>query len=140
KELTEDIIQESYLRALNSWKRKKAPDSPLAWLNRVARNILIDYLRKKRWDSNVDFDVHSDTVSQTSDDQIKSLETFMAISSLGQKKAKIIEAFYYEGKSVRDIANEMKISERAVEGHLRRARQSLKSLLPQQNQNGGKNE
>ncbi|MCJ7582710.1 MAG: sigma-70 family RNA polymerase sigma factor [Candidatus Aminicenantes bacterium] len=140
RELTEDIIQESYLRALNSWKRKKTPDSPLAWLNRVARNILIDYLRKKRWESDVDLDVHSDTGSQTSENQIKSLEMFMAISSLGQKKANIIEAFYYEGKSVRDIANEMKISERAVEGHLRRARQSLKSLLPQQNQNGGKNE
>jgi len=137
RELTEDIVQESYLRALNSWKRKKAPDTPLAWLNRVARNILIDYLRKKRWDTNIDLDAYSDTVSQTSEDQIKSLETFMAISSLGQKKAKIIEAFYYEGKSVRDIANEMKISERAVEGHLRRARQSLKSLLPKNNQNGG---
>ena len=140
RELTEDIVQESYLRALNSWKRKKVPDSPLAWLNRVARNLLIDYLRKKRWDKNVDLDVHSDTGSQTSKNQIKSLETFMAISSLGQNKANIIEAFYYEGKSVRDISNERFISERAVEGHLRRARQSLKSLLPQPNQNGGKNE
>ena len=140
KELTEDIVQESYLRALNSWKRKKTPDSPLAWLNRVSRNILIDYLRKKRWDNKVDLDVHSDTNSQTSEDQIKSLETFMAISSLGQKQANILEAFYYEGKSVRDIAIEISISERAVEGHLRRARQSLKLLLPQPNQNGGKNE
>jgi len=140
--LTEDIVQESYLRALNSWKRKKkyAPDSPQAWLNRVARNLLIDYMRKKKRDIELDLDVHSDTESQTSTDQIKSLEMFMAISSLGQKKANILEAFYYEGKNVRDIANEMKISERAVEGHLRRARQSLKSLLPQPNHNGGKNE
>ena len=109
-------------------------------MNRVARNILIDYLRKKRWDIKIDFDVYSDTGSQTSEDQIKSLETFMAISSLSQIKANILEAFYYEGKSVRDIANEKKISERAVEGHLRRARQSLKSLLHQPNQNGGQNE
>ncbi len=141
KELTEDIVQESYLRALNSWKRKKTPDSPLAWLNRVARNILIDYLRKKRWDNNVvDLDIQSGTGNKTAVNQIKSLETFMAISSLGQKKANILEAFYYEGKTVRDISTEMSISERAVEGHLRRARQSLNLLLPQTNQNGGKNE
>lgn len=138
--MTEDIVQETYLRALNSWKRKKTPDSPLAWLNRVARNILIDYMRKKKWDIKLDLDVHLDKGIETSEDQIKSLETFLAISSLGQKKAQVLEAFYYEGKSVRDIANEKNISSRAVEGHLRRARQSLKSLLPQPNQNGGKNE
>jgi len=64
----------------------------------------------------------------------------LAISSLGRKKAKIIEAFYYDGMSVREIANAMSISERAVEGQLRRARQSLKSLLPEFKPNGGKNE
>lgn len=140
RELTEDIVQESYLRALDNWNRKTVPDSPLAWLRRVARNILIDYLRQKRWDNKGDLDLNPDTVNQTSEDQFKTLEIFSAISSLGRKKAKIIEAFYYDGKSVREIANEMAISERAVEGQLRRARQSLKSLLPQLKPNGGKNE
>ena len=140
RELTEDIIQESYLRALDNWNRKTVPDSPLAWLRRVARNILIDYLRQKKWDNKVDLDLIPDTGNQTSEDQFKSLEIFFAISSLGRKKAKILEAFYYEGMSVREIANEMIISERAVEGQLRRARQSLKSLLPELKPNGGKNE
>jgi RNA polymerase sigma-70 factor (ECF subfamily) len=140
RELTEDIIQESYLRALDNWNRKTVPDSPLAWLRRVARNILIDYLRQKKWDNKVDLDLIPDGGNQTSEDQFKSLEIFFAISSLGRKKAKILEAFYYEGMSVREIANEMIISERAVEGQLRRARQSLKSLLPELKPNGGKNE
>lgn len=140
RELTEDIIQESYLRALDNWNRKTVPDSPLAWLRRVARNILIDYLRQKKWDNKVDLDLIPDSGNQTSEDQFKSLEIFFAISSLGRKKAKILEAFYYEGMSVREIANEMVISERAVEGQLRRARQSLKSLLPELKPNGGKNE
>jgi RNA polymerase sigma factor (sigma-70 family) len=63
----------------------------------------------------------------------------MAISSLGRKKARILEAFYYDGKSVKEIAEIMAISERAVEGQLRRARQSLKSLLPEIKKNGEKN-
>jgi len=140
RELTEDIVQESYLRALDNWNRKTLPDSPVAWLKRVARNILIDYLRQKKWDSKIDLDRHSDAGDHTSEDQIKSLEIFMAILSLGRKKAKILEAFYYDGMSVREIANAMNISERAVEGQLRRARQSLKSLLPEIKPNGGKNE
>ena len=140
RELTEDIVQESYLRALDNWKRKTLPDSPTAWLKRVARNILIDYLRQKRWDNKTDLERHSSTDNQTLKDQFKSLELFLAISSLGRKKAKILEAFYYDGMSVREIANVMDISERAVEGQLRRARQSLKSLLPEIKTNGGKNE
>ena len=140
RELTEDIVQESYLRALHSWKRKSLPDSPIAWLKRVAHNILIDYLRQKRKDVKVNMDHNPDTGTRSSADQFKSLETFLAISSLGRKKAKILEAFYYDGMSVREIADMMSISERAVEGQLRRARRSLKSLLPEIRTNGGKNE
>jgi len=140
QELIEDIVQESYLRALENWRHKTLPDSPVAWLKRVARNILIDYLRQKRWDNKEDFKRLPSSGNQTSENQIKSLEIFLAISSLGRKKAKILEAFYYDGKSVKEIANSMSISERAVEGQLRRARQSLKSLLPEIKTNGEKNE
>jgi RNA polymerase sigma-70 factor (ECF subfamily) len=140
RELTEDIVQESYLRALHNWKRKTLPDSPIAWLKRVAHNILVDYLRQKKWDYKSDFDLNPGTHKPGSQDQFKSLEIFLAISSLGRKKAKILEAFYYDGKSMKEIANTMAISERAVEGQLRRARQSLRSLLPELTTNGGKNE
>lgn len=131
QELSEDIVQESYLRALDHWKRKPLPDSPAAWLKRVARNILIDYLRQNKRDIKVDLENKPGAGDKAPQDQIKSLEMFLAISSLGRKKAKIIEAYYYDGKSVREIADEMGVSERAVEGQLRRARQSLKSLLPE---------
>ena len=40
--------------------------------------------------------------------------------------------------SVREIAGEMAVTERAVEGLLRRARGSLRSLLPDPRDNGGK--
>jgi RNA polymerase sigma factor (sigma-70 family) len=140
RELTEDIVQEAYLRALNSWTRKSLPDTPLAWLQRVARNILVDYVRQKKRDVNIDLINCPDNTLQQPKAQFTSLETFLAISSLGRKKAKILEAFYYDGMSVREIANTMEISERAVEGKLRRARQSLKSLLPEIKPNGGKNE
>jgi RNA polymerase sigma-70 factor (ECF subfamily) len=138
--LTEDIVQESFLRALDNWNRKTVPDSPLAWLKRVARNILIDYLRQKRWDNKGDLNLNPYTGNHPSNEQFKSLEIFLAISSLKRKKAKILEAFYYDGMSVREIANDMSTSERAVEGQLRRARQSLKSLLPDLKQNGGKDD
>jgi RNA polymerase sigma-70 factor (ECF subfamily) len=140
RELSEDIVQESYLRALNDWKSKSLPDSPAAWLKRVAQNILIDYLRQRKWTVQPDVELHPDAGQGTSTDQVKSLEIALAISSLGRRKAKILEAFYYDGKSEKEIATEMNISERAVEGLLRRARRSLKALFPDIKSKGGQNE
>lgn len=136
--LTEDIVQESYLRALDRWKHRTVPDTPLAWLKQVARNILIDYLRRKKWDAKAGPGRPEGVDRHTPADELESLEIFRAISALGRKKARALEAFYYDGMSVREIAGEMAISERAVEGLLRRARGSLRSLLPDPRPNGGK--
>ena len=87
QELTEDIVQESYLRALDNWNRKTLPDSPVAWLKRVARNIFIDYLRQKKWDFKVNMDRNPNFGTRSSEDQFKSLEIFMAISSRSPKLA-----------------------------------------------------
>src|SRR5215510_3123370 len=46
--LTEDVTQETWLRAVREWRRKGLPDQPLAWLTTVARNLLISYYRRKR--------------------------------------------------------------------------------------------
>ena len=140
RELSEDIVQESFLRALQSWNRRGVPDSPPAWLKRVAQNILIDYVRRSKWIDKSAIRPEAGAVDPPAADPLKSLKIFSAISSLGRKTAGIIEAFYYDGKSVREIAKDMEISERAVEGQLRRARRSLKSLLPDLRSNGGKNE
>jgi len=136
--LTEDVVQESYLRALDHWKNKAVPDSPLAWLKQVARNLLIDYLRRKKWDAGARPEKPDGVDPRTPADEFESLEIFMAISALGRKKARALEAFYYDGMSVREIAREMAVSERAVEGLLRRARGSLRSLLPDPQTTGGK--
>ena len=136
--LTEDIVQESYLRALDSWKHKNVPNTPLAWLKQVARNILIDHLRRRKWDVKAGPDTPKSGGLRTPADEFESLEIFQAIASLGRKKARILEAFYYDGLSVREIAGEMVLSERAVEGLLRRARRSLRSLFPDSTPDGGK--
>jgi RNA polymerase sigma-70 factor, ECF subfamily len=135
--LTEDIVQESYLRALDSWKNRAVPDAPLAWLKQVARNILIDYLRRKKWDADAGPRGADGVEARTPADEFKSLEIFLAIARLGRRKARAIEAFYFDGLSVREIASEMAVSERAVEGLLRRARGSLRAVLPDPRLEGG---
>jgi RNA polymerase sigma factor (sigma-70 family) len=47
-DLAEDVVQDTLLRALESWSIGGLPDNPSAWLMRVARNRAIDLLRRDR--------------------------------------------------------------------------------------------
>jgi len=46
-EVAEEIVQETLLQALESWKVGPLPDNPAAWLTRVAKNRAIDVLRRR---------------------------------------------------------------------------------------------
>ncbi|MCD9016921.1 RNA polymerase sigma factor [Parachryseolinea silvisoli] len=47
-EEAEDIVQDTLLQALGSWKLKGVPDNPSAWLYTVARRKAVDKLRQRR--------------------------------------------------------------------------------------------
>jgi RNA polymerase sigma-70 factor (ECF subfamily) len=47
-DLIEDAIQESLLKALRQWQFKGVPDNPSAWMTQVAKNHILDQLRKEK--------------------------------------------------------------------------------------------
>lgn len=53
-DLIEDAIQESMLRALSNWSYKGLPDNPRAWLIQVAKNNILDRLRKSSRDTDLE--------------------------------------------------------------------------------------
>jgi RNA polymerase sigma-70 factor (ECF subfamily) len=127
--LAEDIVQETWLRAVNSWRSKGTPDQPGAWLVRVARNLLVSHFRRRR-PHTVDH-----TELEIADDRVDP-ETLSSaalvnwgLSRMKRKQAHLIEAFHFEGRSIRVLALENGLSERAVEGRLRRARENLREFL-----------
>ena len=127
--LAEDIVQETWLRALTSWRTRGTPDQPGAWLFRVARNLLVSHFRRNRpqpVDPN-ELEIADNRLSV----ETPSAATLVhwGMSRLKRRQASLIEAFHFEGKSIRDIAKQDGLSERAVEGRLRRARQNLRKHL-----------
>jgi len=47
-ETAQDIVQDTLLKAMNTWGYKGIPDNPSAWLYRVAKNKAIDFLRRQK--------------------------------------------------------------------------------------------
>ena len=46
--LAEDVVQDAFCRALETWKLRGVPDNPSAWLMTTAKNRAIDVLRRER--------------------------------------------------------------------------------------------
>ena len=51
----EDVVQETLLSALNTWKLKGIPNNPSAWLFYVAKNKAIDIIRRNKHSLQYDF-------------------------------------------------------------------------------------
>ena len=54
-ETAEDVVQQTFIDALNTWKIKGIPQNPSAWLFRVAKNKAIDIIRKNKHSLQYDF-------------------------------------------------------------------------------------
>jgi len=54
-QLAEDVVQDTLLQAMETWKLKGAPDNPAAWLYRVAKNKAIDIIRRNKFSVQYDF-------------------------------------------------------------------------------------
>jgi RNA polymerase sigma-70 factor (ECF subfamily) len=129
--LAEDLVQDTWMRAIGDWPRKGMPSEPLAWLIRVARNTLISHFRRVRPQlvEPALLDRIEVEPSAAADDPGAASVINWGLARLRRAHAELLEDFYFAGKSVRDIARERSLSERAVEGRLRRAREKLKKKM-----------
>jgi RNA polymerase sigma factor (sigma-70 family) len=127
--LAEDLVQETWMRALNAWPATGTPDEPLAWLMRVARNALVSHFRRTRPElvDPATLDLEAATFAPDAPDTAAIVS--WGLARVRRRHAELLEAFYFDGKSIADIARDRSLTERAVEGRLRRARAVLKKKL-----------
>ena len=128
RDLAEDVVQETWLRAVKAWRADGVPERPMAWLTTVASRILSNHFRRRANDS---IDASADAIpAPDADDQRDVFErrslVERAIARLPVLQTRLLEAFHFERRPVADIAHSLGVSERAVEGRLRRARQNLR--------------
>ena len=129
RELAEDVTQETYLRAATAWARSGLPDCPLAWLQTVARNLLLNHYRRRQPVPIDSMDIDTVLGSPASDGTDAAALVCWGLARLKTRHARVLEAFYIDERPVRSIAADFGVTERAVEGRLRRARLALKKLL-----------
>ncbi len=141
--LAEDVTQEVWLRAVKAWKRDGPPENPPAWLRTVARNLILNHYRRRRpislgalppgWEIALEGEP-----MEPENPEAAALVNY-GLSRLKPAQARLLEAFHLEGMKVAQIAAREGLSERSVEGRLRRGRQKLKKYVESAvRRNGGR--
>lgn len=122
---TEDMVQETFLRLMNSGVSFVSEDHEKAWLIVTASNLCRDTL-KKWWRKTVDIEDLSLGLQQPPFEIDHILD---AILKLPAEQKTAVYMYYYEGYSASDIAAYLRCPEATVRSRLSRARKTLKRKL-----------
>lgn len=126
RDLAEDVTQETWLRAVKAWRSDGVPDVPIAWLSTVASRLLSNHFRRQASRESDDGQVDQLAAPDGEEQGRQRSLIERAMARLPALQAQLLEAFHYERRGVARIAADFGLSERGVEGRLRRARQQLR--------------
>jgi RNA polymerase sigma-70 factor (ECF subfamily) len=126
--LAEDLTQETFLAAVRELKKGRRPDTPIPWIYGIARHKLLDhYRRRKRTErllSTAEADVDELAVEPDSDAGRKRVVAALDAVPASQRAALVLH--HLDGFSMREVADLLGKTEKAVESLLGRGRESLK--------------
>jgi len=131
-----DLAQDTYLRLLD-YKSLLLPETVKSFIFTIARNLVIDYLRRHYRKQEVSANMYEFSKDYTdcfeshlhAKDLLK-LENGMMMTLPKQRKL-IYYMVRFEEKSADEISNELQISKRTVESHLLSSRKAIREYIRQ---------
>ncbi|MCS7186975.1 MAG: sigma-70 family RNA polymerase sigma factor [Armatimonadetes bacterium] len=155
REASEDLTQETFVRAWESLHGLKSNDAFQVWLHQIARRLCLDALRKRAWEKpmsdiatyddqkvsvgEVETDLEFGLEGKSSPEEIDPEETLfeserkkavrIAVSKLSQPLREVVVLHYFEGLPVDEISKVLGVPIGTVLSRLARARESLRKLL-----------
>ena len=138
---TEDIIQESFFKAINNTPQFEDEKRLLAWLKIIAKNQAFNYLRKNKKNiSELNLEVFLKNEKQINSAFSASLENEIEtkilmeaidnlVSQLKTEYRELIELSWKQQLSSKEVAAEIAVTENTVRQKLHRARVTIRKKL-----------
>lgn len=119
----QDALQETLLRYLEKAPVFTSSDHEKAWFLRVTINCCKDSLRFRRRHSHIDIELLRECLPAQEKHSLQELH------DLPEKWKTVLILHYFEGYSLKEIADILHLTENAVKKRLQRAREALKMEL-----------
>ena len=127
KELAEDAVQETFIKAYRSMDAFRGDSQEKTWLMRIAINTCRD-MNRSAWQRYVDKRKTLDMLPEGSvpfDEKDDAL--VRAVMALKRKNREVFLLYYYQGMSTLEIAKALGIAQSSVSGRLKRARDAIRT-------------
>jgi RNA polymerase sigma factor (sigma-70 family) len=149
-ELAEDVVQEAFLKAMQTWKFENIPNNPAGWLMQTARNKAIDIIRRQQNFKQLSGEVSRQLEYETehtvqqffSENEIADSQLQMIFAcchpSLKQEDQVALTLKTVSGFGVAEISRALLTNESSVQKRLYRAKQFIKENQVQLEIPGGR--
>ncbi|OQB29433.1 MAG: ECF RNA polymerase sigma-E factor [Bacteroidetes bacterium ADurb.Bin174] len=146
KELTEDIFQETFIKAITTIQQGRYQDSGkfLAWINRIAHNLVIDHFRKQKNENTISADSYDYDIFQHADISDLSIEDILSneqvlrdvvkmVNYLPAVQQEVVRMRFFENLSFKEIAEKTEVSINTALGRMRYALLNMRKLATENN-------
>lgn len=132
-ELSDDLAQDTFIKAYTNIASFKNLSSFSTWLYRIAYNIFYDYIRSRKETNDLDaWEV--DAISSVEQDNLgQKMDVYQSLKTLKEIERTCITLFYMEDVSIEKIAGITGCPVGTVKSHLSRGKEKLANYL---NKNG----
>jgi RNA polymerase sigma-70 factor (ECF subfamily) len=121
----EDVVQETLL-ALHLKRNTWDENQPLLpWIRAIARNKMIDNLRRRSRQTNLPLDDFSEWLAGGPEPEPNSIDAHRIVARLEGREREIVVAISIKGESARQVGERLGMTEGAVRVALHRALRSL---------------
>ena len=129
--LSDDLAQETFIKAYTHLASYKNLSSFSTWLFRIAYNVFYDYIRNRKETSGLE-DWEVDATHQTEQRQIgKEMDIYRGLSLLKGVERTCITLHYMEDLPIAKISAIVGIPSGTVKSHLSRGKEKLANFLKQ---------
>lgn len=146
RELAEDIFQDTFIKAINTIQQGRYVETGrfLAWINRIAHNLIIDHFRREKNENTfsadgVEYDlVNSTKLSEKSVEDTISNEQVLVdvvnlVNYLPESQQEVVRMRYFEDLSFKEIAEKTNVSINTALGRMRYALLNMRKIASENN-------
>lgn len=130
-ELSDDLAQETFIKAYTHLGSFKSISGFSTWLYRIAYNVFYDYIRSRKETADLSTQTIDSLHHTTQADLGKQMDVYRALQTLKEAERTCITLFYMEDVSIDKIANITGLPTGTVKSHLSRGKEKLANYLKQ---------
>ena len=128
-ELSDDLAQDTFIKAYTNLSSFHNLSSFSTWLYRIAYNVFYDFMRSRKCSEEYSSDVLDQDYELPSETLTRNIDIYRAMQILKPEERAIIQLFYLEDLSLNKVSEIMNMPSGTVKSHLSRARQRLNVYL-----------